>query len=106
MSEQAGFLVEPAALDAYHGTADDLAARLAASGPDAAVPGDCFGRIGREVGLHAAFEAAVRAERDGLAAVGTALAGLAAAVRRANVDYAEQDADTAAAITRAGEVPS
>ncbi len=107
MSEP-GFFVDPASLNAYGGAAGDLAAQLGEAGGTTLggpVAADCFGRIGREVGLTAAFQEAVRDEAEGLAAAAAALDGLATAVRRANVNYAEQDADTADAVTRAGETP-
>ena len=88
MSQPAGYYVDPAALAAYGSTVPGLAAQLGETGSTTlsgttALAADCFGQVGQEVGLTAAFQQAAQREVDGLAAAVAALDGLAAAVRGA-----------------------
>lgn len=109
MSRPPGYYVDPAALDAYGSAVPDLAAQLGETGTAtlsgaASLPADCFGQVGQEVGLTAAFQQAAMAEVDALAGAAAALDALAAAVRTANTDYAQQDADHAGLVNRAAQL--
>ena len=104
-----GFRVEPEALEAYKTTMTALSSEVGAIGTGTlngvnALPGDCFGKIGAEVGLNAAFQQAGTAQLDGVKAASTGLADLAKAVGDALVGYQNQQKDTAQSIRRAENV--
>ncbi|ALG13700.1 type VII secretion target [Kibdelosporangium phytohabitans] len=104
-----GFRVEPEALEAYKTTMTALSNELGTVGTATlsgvnALPGDCFGKIGAEVGLNAAFQQAAQAQLDGVKAASTGLAELAKAVGNALVGYQNQQTDTAKSIRRSENV--
>lgn len=104
-----GFKVEPEALEAYKSTMTALAGEIGSVGTSTlsgvnSLPGDCFGKIGAEVGLNAAFQQAAQAQLDGVKAASTGLADLAKAVGDALVGYQNQQAETAASIKRAEHI--
>ena len=104
-----GFKVEPEALEAYQRTMTALAGDLGKVGTGTlsgvnSLPGDCFGKIGAEVGLNSAFQQAAQAQIDGVAAASNGLAGLAKAVGDALAGYQHQQADTAKSIRRAEQI--
>lgn len=101
-----GFRVEPEALESYKSTMTAMAGELGKVGTGTlsgmnALPADCFGKIGTEVGLSGAFQQAAQAQLDGVAAASTALADLAKAVGDALVGYQQQQEDTAHSIRQA-----
>jgi len=109
MSHPPGYYVDPAALDGYGRAVPGLAAQLgeacvATLSGATSLPADCFGQVGQEVGLTAAFQHVATAEVDALARAAAALDALAAAVRAANTDYAQQDTDHADLVNRAAPV--
>lgn len=109
MGHPPGYYVDPAALDTYGRAVPGLAAELGETGVATlsgatSLPADCFGQVGQEVGLTAAFQQAARAEVDALARAAAALDALAAAVRTANTDYSQQDTDHADLLNRAAQV--
>jgi len=90
-----GYGVDTAALATYGTATSGLAGEVSAVGTSTltgvnSLPGDAFGKIGAEVGLHAAFQQAAQAQLDAVAAASTGLAGFAAAVSTAGTGYAEQ----------------
>ncbi|SMC86595.1 type VII secretion target [Kibdelosporangium aridum] len=104
-----GFKVEPEALEAYKSTMTALAGEIGTVGTGTlsgvtSLPGDCFGKIGAEVGLNAAFQQAAQAQLDGVKAASTGLADLAKAVGDALVGYQNQQAETASSIKRAERI--
>lgn len=109
MSQPAGYYVDPAALAAYGSAVPGLAAQLGETGSTTlsgttALAADCFGQVGHEVGLTAAFRQAAQREVDGLAAGAAALDALAAAVRGANTGYGQQDEDHAGLVNRSTQI--
>ena len=66
-----------------------------------ALPGDCFGKIGNEVGLNAAFQAAAQVQLDALQAASTGLAGLGTAVAKAREAYIAQEEANKASLDKA-----
>ncbi|MDQ3990565.1 MAG: hypothetical protein M3291_15500 [Actinomycetota bacterium] len=109
MSQPAGYYADPAALAAYGSAVPGLAAQLDETGSTTlsgvtALPADCFGQVGQEVGLTAAFQQAAQHEVDGLGAAVAALDALATAVRGANTGYAQQDEDHAGLVNRSTQV--
>lgn len=104
-----GFKVEPEALESYKSTMTALAGELGKVGTGTlsgvtALPGDCFGKIGAEVGLNGAFQQAAQAQLDGVAAASTGLGDLAKAVGDALVAYQQQQADHVKSINKAEQV--
>ncbi|MCE7005890.1 hypothetical protein LWC34_24110 [Kibdelosporangium philippinense] len=104
-----GFKVEPEALEGYQRTMTALAGEIGNVGTATlngvtSLPGDCFGKIGAEVGLNAAFQQAAQAQLDGVKAASTGLADLAKAVGDALVGYQHQQAQTASSIRRAEQI--
>ncbi|WP_329789003.1 hypothetical protein V1227_32115 [Lentzea sp. DG1S-22] len=101
MAEQ-GLEVDLDALTGYASAVSGLASEIGAVGTGTlsgttALPGDCFGKIGNEVGLNAAFQAAAQVQLDALKAASTGLAGLGTAVAKAREAYiAQEDANKAA----------
>jgi hypothetical protein len=104
-----GFKVEPQALEAYQSTMTGMADELGKVGSGTlsgmnALPGDCFGKIGAEVGLNGAFQQAAQSQLDGVTAASTGLAALAKAVGDALTGYQNQQTDHVASIKRAEQV--
>ncbi|MCP2247812.1 hypothetical protein [Lentzea aerocolonigenes] len=101
MAEQ-GLRADLDALTGYASAVSGLASEVGAVGTGTltgttALPGDCFGKIGNEVGLNAAFQTAAQAQLDALKAASTGLAGLGTAVAKARDAYiAQEDAHKAA----------
>ena len=109
MSQPAGYYVDPAALTTYGNSVPGLAAQLGEIGTAAlsgttALAADCFGQVGQEVGLTAAFQQAAQHAVDGLAAAAAALDALAVAVRDANIGYVQQDEDHAGLVNRSTQI--
>ncbi|HEY8373049.1 MAG TPA: hypothetical protein VIL00_09930 [Pseudonocardiaceae bacterium] len=108
MGEQ-GFRVDEEALASYAHQAPGLAQELSQVGGDAlssavSVPADCFGRLGQEIGLHAAFHQAAQATVDAVTAAADGLGGLGRAVADSLAGYQRQDADTAADLRQASQI--
>ncbi|TCO65549.1 hypothetical protein [Actinocrispum wychmicini] len=106
---EGGFKVEPEALESYRSTMTSMADELGKVGTGAlsgmnALPGDCFGKIGAEVGLNGAFQQAAQAQLDGVAAASSGLSALAKAVGDALTGYQNQQADHEGSIKRAEQV--
>ncbi|MET0237920.1 MAG: hypothetical protein ABW224_24995 [Kibdelosporangium sp.] len=104
-----GFKVEPEALASYQSTMAALAGELGKVGTGTlsgvtALPGDCFGKIGAEVGLNGAFQQAAQAQLDGVAASSAGLADLAKAVGDALVSYEQQQTDHVKSINKAERI--
>lgn len=104
-----GYKVEPEALEAYRSTMTTMSGELAKVGTGTlsgvnALPGDCFGKIGAEVGLNAAFQQAAQSQLDGVANASNGLAALAKAVGDALTRYQQQQTETAGNIRRAEQV--
>ena len=101
MAEQ-GLEVDLDALTGYASAVSGLASEVGAVGTGTlngttSLPGDCFGKIGNEVGLNAAFQAAAQVQLDALKAASTGLAGLGTAVAKAREAYiAQEDANKVA----------
>jgi hypothetical protein len=101
MAEQ-GLKADLDALTGYASAVSGLASEVGAVGTGTltgttALPGDCFGKVGNEVGLNAAFQTAAQAQLDALKAASTGLAGLGTAVAKARDAYiAQEDAHKAA----------
>lgn len=84
------------ALTGYASAANGLAGEVGVVGTGAlngttSLPADCFGKIGAETGLGAAFQAAAQAQLDALKAAATGLAGLGTAVVKAREAYVAQE---------------
>lgn len=95
MAEQ-GLKVDLDALTGYASAVSGLASEVGAVGTGTlngttTLPGDCFGKIGNEVGLNAAFAAAAQAQLDALKAASTGLSGLGTAVTKARDAYVAQE---------------
>lgn len=106
---EGGFKVEPEALEAYRSTMTAMSDEVAKVGTGTlngvtALPADCFGKIGTEVGLGAAFQHAAQAQIDGVAAASSGLSALAKAVGDALTGYQQQQTDHASSINRAENV--
>jgi uncharacterized protein YukE len=104
-----GFKVEPEALESYKSTMTAMADELAKVGTGTlsgvnALPADCFGKVGAEVGLGGAFQHAAQAQLDGITTASTGLSDLAKAVGDALVSYQNQQTDHASSIKRAEQV--
>jgi hypothetical protein len=101
MAEQ-GLRADLDALTGYASAVSGLASEVGAVGTGTltgttALPGDCFGKIGNEVGLNAAFQTAAQAQLDALKAASSGLAGLGTTVAKARDAYiAQEDAHKAA----------
>ncbi|RDI33476.1 type VII secretion target [Lentzea flaviverrucosa] len=105
MAEQ-GLKVDFDALTGYASAVSGLASEVGTVGTGTlngttSLPGDCFGKLGNEVGLNAAFQAAAQAQLDALKAASTGLAGLGTAVSKARDAYVAQEDATKAALTKA-----
>ncbi|MGW6931133.1 type VII secretion target [Lentzea sp. NPDC054927] len=100
MAEQ-GLKVDLDALTGYASAVTGLASEVGTVGTGTlngttTLPGDCFGKIGNEVGLNAAFAAAAQVQLDALKAASTGLSGLGTAVSKARDAYiAQEDAHEA-----------
>ncbi len=98
---QQGLKVDLDALTAYASAVSGLANDVGTVGTGTlsgttALPGDCFGKIGNEVGLNAAFQQAAQVQLDALKAASTGLSGLGTAVAKAREAYiAQEDANVA-----------
>ncbi|MFD1149757.1 hypothetical protein [Saccharothrix hoggarensis] len=104
-----GFGVDTAALSAYGSAASGLASEVGAVGTSTlagttSLASGSFGRVGDEVGLGAAFQAAAQAQVDGVAAASAGLAAFATAVRQTGEAYVEQEARNSADLDRAYRV--
>jgi uncharacterized protein YukE len=104
-----GFKVEPEALESYKSTMTGMADELGKVGTATlsgvnALPGDCFGKIGAEIGLNGAFQQAAQAQLDGVSTATTGLLDLANAVGDALTAYQNQQTDHAGSIKRAEQV--
>ncbi|MFD5830718.1 type VII secretion target [Lentzea sp. NPDC060358] len=105
MAEQ-GLRVDLDALTGYASAVSGLAGEVGSVGTGTlngttALPGDCFGKLGNEVGLNAAFQAAAQAQLDALAAAATGLTGLGTAVAKARDAYIAQEDAHKASIDKA-----
>ena len=105
MAEQ-GLKVDLDALTAYASAASGLANEVGTVGTGTlsgatSLPGDCFGKIGNEVGLNAAFQTAAQAQIDALKAASTGLSGLGTAVAKARESYIAQEEANKAALNKA-----
>ncbi|ANZ37775.1 hypothetical protein BBK82_18625 [Lentzea guizhouensis] len=105
MAEQ-GLKVDLDALTAYASAVGGLASEVGTVGTGTlngttSLPGDCFGKIGNEVGLNAAFQQAAQVQLDALKAASTGLAGLGTAVTKAREAYIAQEESNAAALNKA-----
>lgn len=105
MAEQ-GLKVDLDALTGYASAVGGLASEVGAVGTGTlngttALPGDCFGKIGNEVGLNAAFQTAAQAQLEALKAASTGLAGLGTAVSKARDSYIAQDEAHKASLDKA-----
>jgi hypothetical protein len=106
MAEQ-GLKVDLDALTGYATAVSGLASEVGTIGTSTlngttSLPGDCFGKIGNEVGLNAAFVAAAQTQLDALKAASTGLSGLGTAVSKAREAYVAQEEAHKASITKAG----
>jgi hypothetical protein len=104
-----GFEVEPQALESYKTTMTSMADELGKVGSATlsgvnALPGDCFGKIGAEVGLNGAFQQAATGQLDGVKTASSGLAALAKAVGDALTGYQNQQTDHARSIKKAEQV--
>jgi uncharacterized protein YukE len=104
-----GFKVEPEALEAYKSKMTGMADELGKVGSATltgmnALPADCFGKIGAEVGLNGAFQQAAQSQLDGISSASTGLSALAKAVGDALTAYQQQQAGHASTIKRAEQV--
>ncbi|MEV4319385.1 type VII secretion target [Actinocrispum sp. NPDC049592] len=104
-----GFEVEPEALESYKSTMTTMADELAKVGTGTlsgvnSLPADCFGKIGAEVGLNAAFQQAATSQLDGIKSASSGLAALAKAVGDALTGYQNQQKDHAQSIKKAEQV--
>jgi hypothetical protein len=105
MAEQ-GLKVDLDALTGYASAVSGLASEVGAVGTGTlsgttALPGDCFGKIGNEVGLNAAFQTAAQAQMDALKAASSGLAGLGTAVAKAREAYIAQEEAHKASLDKA-----
>ncbi|SEP93164.1 hypothetical protein SAMN05216188_101957 [Lentzea xinjiangensis] len=105
MAEQ-GLRVDLDALTGYASAVSGLASEVGAVGTGTlsgttGLPGDCFGKVGGEVGLTAAFQAVAQAQLDALKAAATGLAGLGTAVVKARDAYTAQEEAHKASLDRA-----
>ncbi|MDX8032504.1 type VII secretion target [Lentzea sp. BCCO 10_0856] len=105
MAEQ-GLKVDLDALTGYASAVTGLASEVGTVGTGTlngttTLPGDCFGKIGSEVGLNAAFAAAAQAQLDALKAASTGLSGLGTAVSKARDAYIAQEEAHAASLNKA-----
>lgn len=105
MAEQ-GLQVDLDALTGYASAANGLASEVGAVGTatlngTTSLPGDCFGKIGNEVGLNAAFQTAAQAQMDALKAASSGLSGLANAVVKARDAYVAQEEAHKASLDKA-----
>jgi hypothetical protein len=105
MVEQ-GLKVDLDALTGYASAVSGLAGEVGTVGTGTlngttSLPGDCFGKIGNEVGLNAAFQTAAQAQLDALKAASTGLAGLGTAVSKAREAYIAQEEAHKASIEKA-----
>ncbi|MET9634078.1 type VII secretion target [Lentzea sp. NPDC006480] len=105
MAEQ-GLKVDLDALTGYASAVTGLAGEVGAVGTGTlngttALPGDCFGKIGNEVGLNAAFQAAAQTQLDALKAASAGLTGLGTAVSKAREAYVAQEDANKAALNKA-----
>ncbi|MFI6097395.1 hypothetical protein ACIA8G_17650 [Lentzea sp. NPDC051213] len=105
MAEQ-GLKVDLDALTGYASAANGLAGEVGGVGTGTlsgttSLPGDCFGKIGNEVGLNAAFQTAAQAQLDALKAASTGLAGLGNAVAKARDAYIAQEEAHKASLDKA-----
>lgn len=101
-----GLKVDLDALTGYASAVSGLASEVGAVGTGTlsgttALPGDCFGKIGNEVGLNAAFQAAAQVQLDALKVASTGLAGLGTAVTKAREAYVAQEEAHKAALDKA-----
>lgn len=100
MVEQ-GLKVDLDALTTYASAVSGLASEVGTVGTGTlssatSLPGDCFGKIGAEVGLNAAFQQAAQVQIDALKAASSGLSGLGTAVAKSREAYiAQEDAHTA-----------
>jgi hypothetical protein len=104
-----GYGVDTAALATYGTTASGLAGEVGTIGTGTltgvnSLPGDCFGKIGAEVGLNAAFQHAAQAQLDTVAAASAGLAGFATAVSKAGTSYVEQQTQAKQDMNRSYQV--
>jgi hypothetical protein len=107
MAEQ-GLKVDLDALTGYASAAGGLAGEIGAVGTGTlngttSLPGDCFGKIGNEVGLNAAFVAAAQVQLDALKAASTGISGLGTAVSKAREAYIAQDEAHKASLDKAAQ---
>ncbi|SDF89688.1 hypothetical protein SAMN05216553_10470 [Lentzea fradiae] len=107
MAEQ-GLRVDLDALTGYASAASGLAGEVGAVGTGAlngttSLPADCFGKIGEEAGLGAAFQAAAQAQLDALKAAATGLSGLGTAVVKAREAYTAQEDAHRASLRKAAD---
>jgi hypothetical protein len=107
MAEQ-GLKVDLDALTGYASAVSGLAGEIGAVGTGTlngttSLPGDCFGKIGNEVGLNAAFVAAAQVQLDALKAASTGLSGLGTAVSKAREAYIAQDEAHTASLNKAAQ---
>ncbi|MFD9699010.1 hypothetical protein [Lentzea sp. NPDC059081] len=105
MVEQ-GLRADLDALTAYASAVSGLAGEVGSVGTGTlngttALPGDCFGKLGNEVGLNAAFQTAAQAQLDALKAAATGLTGLGTAVTKARDAYIGQEEAHKASIDKA-----
>ncbi|HEX7305939.1 type VII secretion target [Lentzea sp.] len=105
MAEQ-GLRADLDALTGYASAVSGLASEVGTVGTGTldgttSLPGDCFGKIGGEVGLNAAFQAAAQAQLDALKAAATGLSGLGTAVTKARDAYVAQEDAHKASIDKA-----
>ncbi|MET9228889.1 hypothetical protein [Lentzea sp. NPDC003310] len=107
MAEQ-GLKVDLDALTGYASAVSGLASEVGAVGTGTlngttSLPGDCFGKIGAEVGLNAAFQAAAQTQLDALKAASTGLAGLGTAVGKAREAYTAMEDAHRASLNKAAQ---
>ena len=105
MAEQ-GLKVDLDALTAYASAVSGVANEVGTVGTGTlsgttSLPGDCFGKVGNEVGLTAAFQQAAQVQLDALKAASTGLAGLGTAVAKAREAYIAQEEANTVALNRA-----
>ncbi len=105
MAEQ-GLRVDLDALTGYASAVSGLAGEVGEVGTGTlsgttALPADCFGKIGNEAGLNAAFQAAAQAQLDALKAAATGLSGLGTAVVKARDAYIAQEEAHKASLDKA-----
>ena len=100
--------VDSEALAAYRKAAGELAEQVRSVGTTTlsgvnTLPGDAFGKIGAEIGLNGAFQAATQAQLDGVSATASGIAALADSVGQALTGYQVQDGDAAATVRQASQ---